>query len=179
VKEVSDDFLLNVAEISATLIGLFLVAIFFFVETGFRRLGAAREVFEPYFRAGTRIVILLYALPLVLSLTLVVLELSWNRVVFLLFSLMLVAANVDCIYRVRGVAGQTGSSLLLLNELLGTAAVATLVVVPWALGGFHPTREDLTWAILLSLGSGLASVSALVLSILDTEKLVAGDAAGG
>jgi hypothetical protein len=58
MQEVSDDFLLN-AEVSATLIGLFLVGVFFYVETGFRRLGAAREAFEPYFRAGTRIVLVL------------------------------------------------------------------------------------------------------------------------
>jgi hypothetical protein len=52
--------------------------------------------------------------------------------------------------------------------VLGTIAVVALVVVPWALGGLHPSREDLTWAILLSLASGFLSVSALVLSILDT-----------
>jgi hypothetical protein len=41
MRDVSDDFLLNVAEVSATLIGLFLVGVFFYVETGFRRLGEA------------------------------------------------------------------------------------------------------------------------------------------
>jgi hypothetical protein len=41
MREVSDAFLLNVAEVSATLIGLFLIGVFFYVETGFRRLDAA------------------------------------------------------------------------------------------------------------------------------------------
>jgi hypothetical protein len=169
VQEVSDDFLLNVAEVSATLIGLFLVGVFFYVETGFRRLhDEAREIFEPYFRAGTRIVLILYALPLFLSLTLVVLGPNWNRLLFLLLSVILVAANVETAVRVRGIAGRTGSNALLLNEVLGTIAVAALVVVPWALGGLHPSREDLTWAILLSFASGFLSVSALVLSVLDT-----------
>jgi hypothetical protein len=37
-----------VAEISATLMGLFLVGVFFYVETGFRRLApGTREIFEP------------------------------------------------------------------------------------------------------------------------------------
>jgi hypothetical protein len=63
MREVSDAFLLQMAEVSGGLIGLFMVGVFFFVETGFqtgfRRLGAAREIFEPYFRASTRIVLLL------------------------------------------------------------------------------------------------------------------------
>jgi hypothetical protein len=33
MREVSDAFLLQVAEISATLIGLFLVGLFFYIET--------------------------------------------------------------------------------------------------------------------------------------------------
>ena len=43
-------------EVSAALVGLFLVGIFFFVEIGFHRLDDPRRIVEPYFRAGTRIV---------------------------------------------------------------------------------------------------------------------------
>ena len=169
MKPVTDAFLLNVAEVSATLIGLFLVGVFFFVETGFRRLGDdVREVMEPYFRAGTRIVLVLFALSLFLSLTLVVLGPNWNRVLFALFSLMLVAANADSLIHIWPVAQVTRSPILLVNEALGSAMVAALVVIPWALGGFHPDRQDLTWSILLSFAAGLLSVSALVLSVFDT-----------
>jgi hypothetical protein len=165
MPEVTDAFLLQVAEISATLIGLFLVGVFFYVETGFRRLSQERRaVFEPYFRSGTRIVLMLYALPLFLSLTLVALTPGWNKLLFLLLSIVLVAANVSSLAHVRGIR----SSTLVANELAGTAVVALLVLLPWLLGGLDPTREDLTWAILLSLASGFLSVGALVLSILDT-----------
>ena len=170
MREVSDAFLLNMAEVSATLIGLFLVGMFFYVETGFRRLAQRREVVEPYFRAGTRIVLLLYALPLFLSLTLVVLGPGWNRVLFLLLSLMLLAANLDTLSRIRAFTRVTGSVTFLLNELVGSVAVLAIVIVPWALGGLHPTREDLTWAILLSFGAGFLSVSALALSVYDSGK---------
>ena len=170
MQQVSDGFLLNMAEVSATLIGLFLVGVFFYVETGFRRLGEAREVLEPYFRAGTRIVLLLYAIPLGLSLTLVVLGLTWNRVLFAALSLVLLAANVDSLIRVRGVTRVTGSSVLLVNEVVGSAAVVALVVTPWALGGLDPTREDLTWAVLLSFAAGFLSISALMLSAFDTAR---------
>ena len=175
MQQVSDAFLLNMAEVSATLIGLFLVGVFFYVETGFRRLGASREILEPYFRAGTRIVLLLYAIPLGLSLALVTLGPISNRVLFAVLSLVLVIANVDSLARVRGVMGATGSRVLLVNEVLGSAAVLALVVTPWALGGLHPSREDLTWAILLSFAAGFLSVSALVLSVFDAAGYEAED----
>jgi hypothetical protein len=141
--------------------------VFFYVETGFRRLSPdSRAVFERYFRSGTRIVLVLYALPLFLSLTLVALTPGWNRLLFLLMSIVLVAANVSSLARVRGVR----STSLVAHELAGTAAVALLVLLPWLLGGLHPTPEDFTWAILLSLGAGFLSISALVLSVLDTSK---------
>jgi hypothetical protein len=63
MRQVSDAFLLNMAEVSASLIGLFLVGVFFYVETGLRRSGRAREVFEPYLRAGTRITLIVFATP--------------------------------------------------------------------------------------------------------------------
>jgi hypothetical protein len=51
MREVPDAFLLTVAEVSATLIGLFLVGAFYYAEIGLRRLGAARGSFEPYLSA--------------------------------------------------------------------------------------------------------------------------------
>lgn len=44
MRPVSNAFLLNMAEVSATLIGLFLVGVFFYVEAGFRRLDRACRV---------------------------------------------------------------------------------------------------------------------------------------
>ena len=173
MREVSDGFLLNMAEVSATLIGLFFVGVFFYVETGFRRLDHAREVVEPYFRAGTRIVLVLYAIPLGLSLTLVALEPIWTRVLFAVLSLILIAANLDTAVRMRAVAKAVPSTALLLNEVLGTVGVVALVVTPWILGGLHPTREDLTWAILLAFATGFISIIALVLSVFDTARFAA------
>jgi heme/copper-type cytochrome/quinol oxidase subunit 2 len=74
VLPISDEFLLTMASVSATVIGLFAVGILFFAQTGFRRLEKAGPKVEPYIRAGTRIVFILFAFPLLLSLTLVALE---------------------------------------------------------------------------------------------------------
>ena len=167
---VSDGFLLNIAEVSASLIGLFLVGMFFYVETGFRRAIRARDVVEPYFRASTRIVLILYSIPLVLSLTLVVLEPVWSRTLFVLLSLGLLAANIDTAARIRSVARVFRSTALVVNEAAGSAAVIATVTVPWILGGFHPTREDLTWAIMLAFASGFASICVAVLSAFDIVK---------
>jgi hypothetical protein len=173
MRHVSNAFLLNMAEVSATLIGLFLVGVFFYVDTGFRRWGRARERFEPYLRSGTRITMIVFAISLGLSLALVALNLAWARALFALLSLVLVAANVDSAVRVRGVKTATGSTALLVNEVLATAMVVVLIVTPWALGGLHPTREDLTWAILLAFAAGFLSISATVMSAFDIARLEA------
>jgi hypothetical protein len=171
VRPVSDAFLLNMAEVSATLIGLFLVGVFFYVETGFRRWDRGRERFEPYLRSGTRITMIVFSIPLGLSLALVALNLPWARALFALLSLVLVAANVDSAVRVRGVKQATGSTALLVNEVVTSLVVVVLVITPWALGGLHPSREDLTWAILLSFAAGFLSISATVMSAFDIARL--------
>jgi hypothetical protein len=169
MRDVSDQFLLNMAEVTSALVGLFLVGVFFFVETGFRR-WEGREAIEPYFRAGTRIVLILFAIPLFVSLTLVAMEPVWSRLVFLALSLLLVAANVKTVLLIRTVPSEARSGNLLLNEGVGTLAVALLVTLPWILGGIDPSREDLTWALLLSFGSGFLSVSSLALSAYDLAR---------
>lgn len=168
MRHVSDAFLLNMAEVSGGLLGLFVVGVLFFAETGFRRLEDQRSrVVEAYFRASTRIVLLLFVISLSLSLTLVVLEPIWSTVLFALLSVALLAANLDTALGIRSVQQETGSRMLLINEIGGTAAVIALVALPWILGGPTPTREHLTWAILISFAAAIASVFVLVLSIFD------------
>jgi hypothetical protein len=163
VRRISDDFLLNMAEVTSTLIGLFLVGVFFYVQSGLAHRGQAGGVTAPYLRAGTRITLIVLAIPLALSLALVALEPFWARLLFAVLSLVLVVANVDSIARIRGVR----SIALLVNEWVATGLAVLVVVLPWALGGLHPTREDLTWAILLAFAAGLLSIAAIVMSAFD------------
>ncbi len=60
-----------------------------------------------------------------------------------------------------------------MNEVVGTGAVVVIVLLPWILGGLHPTREDLTWAILLSFASAFLSVCALMVSSFDISRFEA------
>jgi hypothetical protein len=169
MDEVSDAFLLQMAEVAGGLFGLFMVGMLFYVETGFRRLGPEREILVPYFRASTRIVLILFAIPLGVSLTLVVLEPGWSTVLFALLSLVLIAANVDTGSRMRAVRQETGSTVLLLNEIVGTVGVVLIVLLPWILGGIDPSREDLTWAILVSFATAFLSLVTLLMSVFDIE----------
>lgn len=167
MRHVSDGFLLQLAEISAGLIGLFLVGVFFYVE---RRDGRSDPAVDRYFRASARIVLVLYAIPIGLSLSLVALTPVASRLVFVALSAALVAANVDSATHVRTVAGLTGSRLLPITELVGTVLVAATIALPWLLGGLHPGRRDLTWAILLAFATGFLSVYAIVLTTFDLPR---------
>jgi hypothetical protein len=173
MQPVSVGFLLNMAEVSGALVGLFLVGIFYFIETGMERLERSRVVLERYFRASTRIVLILFAFPLLLSLTLIVLQLVWSRWLFAVLSIVLITANVDTALRIRGVARTTRSLSLFLNEVVGTLGVVLIVVVPWALGGLHPTREDLTWSILVAFATAFLSICVLVLTAFDLPRFEA------
>jgi hypothetical protein len=164
MRPISDAFLLTMAEVSATLIGLFLVGVFFYMEGGLRRWGEARDEVEPYLGAATRFTLIVLMIPLSLSLTLVALGPAWARVLFVPMSLLLLVANVDTLTRVRRVAKITGSASLVVNDVITATMSLVVLATPWIVGGFRPTREDLTWAILLAFAAGLLSLGAMVMS---------------
>lgn len=171
MRPVTDELLLGIAGVSATVVGLFLVGVFFYIEAGMRSPeGSGRAALRPYMRAGTRIVLLLFAMALLLSLTLAAFDLSWSRVLFLVLSVLLVAANVDTAVRVPATR-VTGTSTLLLNEVAGSVGVAAIVVLPLIRGGLRPSREDLTLATLIALATAFVSVGAIALSAFDVARL--------
>jgi hypothetical protein len=81
-------------------------------------------------------------------------------------SVVLIAANVDSVRRIRG----ERSIALLVNEGVATGLSVLLVILPWAMGGLRPNREHLTWAILLAFAAGLLSVSTTVMSTFNTPS---------
>jgi enamine deaminase RidA (YjgF/YER057c/UK114 family) len=176
---VTEGLLLGIAGVSATVVGLFLVGAFFYVEAGMRQQdGQARAAMQPYMRAGTRIVMLLFALALFLSLALAALDLSWARALYVVLTLLVVVANVETALRVRSVRLPGQPRTLLLNEIVGTIGVVLIAVLPWVLGGWRPGREELTLAALLALGTAFVSVGAMALSAFDVARLDAGTGAG-
>ncbi len=166
----SDSFLLTVSEIAAGLVGLFLVGMIFYIQSGYDHHVRSRNVVEPYFRAATAITFVLLAIPLGVSLTLVAVPVVWSRVLFLILIVMLVVTNVTSVTTVRAVVRHTGLSLPIVMELVGTAGVALIVILPLATGGLNPGREDLVPSILLSLGVAFLSICVLVLSLFDIAR---------
>lgn len=167
---VSDGFLLIVAEVSAALTGLFLVGMIFYIQSGYESNERSREAVEPYFRAATTITFIAYAIPLGVSLTLVALPIVWSRLLFLLLVVTLVVANFGTVASVRAVMRVTGLRLLVMMEIVGTAVVVLMVVLPLATGGLSPGREDLVPPILLSLGVAFLSTVVLVLTLFDIAR---------
>jgi hypothetical protein len=169
-RSMNESFLLQVAEISAGLVGLFLVGVFFYVGSELRQTLAGDGELDAYMRVGTRIVLIMYAIPLGVPLALVGVGAGWARWLFLGLSIVLVAANVDTVVRIGAVARETRSFALVANEAVSTALVVAVVVLPWALGGWRPTAEDLTPSLLLALGGGFLSTFALIMALFDLRR---------
>ncbi len=185
MKPVTDELLLNLAVIAATLLGLLVVGVLFYVETGLRRLERAHDVFAPYVRAAARLTMGLYVVALATALALVALEPAWSRVVFGLTALAVLASLVDFTRQARVVGGAMGSSARGAitipsgeaiavwsrpQELVVWASVGGALALPWILGVATPEREDLTWGVLLALGLGLLSTLNMLLSVFDIAK---------
>lgn len=110
MREVTDEFLLALAGIAATLVGTFIVAVFFYLDSALHRSrGAAGSTPDQYMRAGTRWVLIAYSLPLIVALALVGAEPVWAAVAFSVFAAALVVATVDTTRRIvkRGATGKS------------------------------------------------------------------------
>ncbi len=168
---VTDDFLIAIAGISASLIGLFLVGMILYIQTGFERMERTRDVVEPYFRAATLITFIALALPLGVGLTLVALPIEWSRLLYVVLLVALLAANVKTIDAVRACVRSTGLRLLWSMEVVGAGFVVAIAVAPLASGGLVPGRDDFVAGLLLSLAIGFLSTCVLVLTLFDIARI--------
>jgi hypothetical protein len=167
MNPVSDSFLLELAGITASLLGFFVVGVFFYVQRGL--FPHAAQAAQQYLQAATRTVIVLYGMTLSVSLGLVVLEPSGAALLYFCVSVVLLWSVV-----------RTSMAISSLHEALEIrvipqipmwlAAVASLTA-PWVLGGAGPSREQLTVAILLLGTFAFASSASLVLSTFDISRL--------
>ena len=170
MEPVSEGFLLTLASISAGLIGLFLVGMVFYIQTGYETHEKSRHVVEPYFRAATTITFLAYSLPLGVSLTLIALPFFWSQLVYWALVAGLIAVNVTTVSSVRAVQKEIGLSLLTMVEVVGTLAILAMIVLPFATGGLSQGQEDLVPGLLISLGIAFLGTCALVLSLFDIAR---------
>lgn len=170
-REVTDEVLLGLAGIAATLVGTFIVAVFFYLDSVLHRSrGAAGSAPDKYMRAGARWVLIAYSLPLVVPLALVGAEPVWAHVAFLACAAALVLATVDTTRRILKRGATRRSPALAANEAWTSVAVVVLVVLPWILGGATPSRSDFVPSLLLALAIGFTSTATVIMSVFDAER---------
>jgi hypothetical protein len=171
VSDVTDVFLLALAGIAATLVGMFMLAVFFYLDSALHRArGAAGSTADQYMRAGARWVLTAYSLPLIVALALVGVGPVWAAVAFLVLAAALVAATVDTSRRIVREGATRKSLALAVNEVLSSLAVVTLVVLPWVLGGWIPSRSDFVPSLLLALVVGFTSTATVIMSVFDAGE---------
>lgn len=175
MSQVSDAFLLEVAGIAASLLGFFVVGVFFFVQRGM--FPAAAEHAQRYMQAATGSIIVAYGMTMVLSLALVVLSLSWVSLMYIGWSLVLlwsVARTNSAIRRLH-----RALDIRLMSPLVLWFATAAIVGIPWVLGGTSPSRAQVALAVGVTGIFAFASSASLVLSAFDISNLEASVARRG
>jgi Kef-type K+ transport system membrane component KefB len=175
MTEISDAFLLGLAEVLATLFGFVLVAMFFYIERAGTWTPEVWRSGRAYLRAMVAFVLALYAFALALTLGLVVLRPPWQAVLLAGGSLALVATAVAVSVHHR--------ALRRLGRVRGTSvavlwvALAVILLPPWLVGGFAPQRPEITAAILLAGAFAFVNTIGFLLSSFDVEHLL--DVRGG
>ncbi|HEX6234781.1 MAG TPA: hypothetical protein VFZ63_16755 [Jiangellaceae bacterium] len=169
MNPVSEGFLLAVAGIAATLIGLLLVGAFFYIETGLRRATTVAPQGGPFLRATTKLTLLLYSLALGISLGLVVLPPVALLVLYVVLSLALVRALVEWSVRYRNLRGVL--PIPRESPWIMWSAVIALLALPLVLGGWEPGRESMTWTLLGAGALAVVSTAGMVLTSFDLASL--------
>lgn len=161
------EFLLGLAGVSATMLGTFIVGVFFYIESGLHRRLSGSVAAELYLRSGMRWVFAAYSLPLLVALVLAALDPIWGALTFIVLGILLVSTSIDTGRRILMKGGSGLSKAPLINEWLTNAAVLVAVVLPWVVGGWVPPPSAFIPSLLLVLAAGFASTVALVMAEFD------------
>ena len=168
---ISDGFLLTIAQIAATLIGLLLVGALFFAETGLRQLGRSAPAAASYFSSGTLFVLSLYFLVLAMALALVVVDLPWARLLFVLLTFEVAAALVMFTLRARSLSRAQPTLLHPISPWLPWPAAVIGLAVPWLAGGLAPDAGAFVAALLVLGSLAFVATAGLVLSTFQLVRL--------
>ena len=161
------EFFIALAGVAATLIGAFLIGVFFYIDSEQHRHLTASLAADLYLRAGVRWIFAVLALPLFVSLALVAIEPLIGAIVFIVFSGILVVCTIAAARRIMA-AGASGSSRsLVVNQWFSAVCVLAIIVMPWILGGWVPAAEAFVPSMMLSLAAGFSSTAALVMAQFD------------
>ena len=162
-----NEFLLGVSGVAATLIGTFIVGVFFYIDTDLHRMLMSSDAADRYLRSGIRWVFVVYTLPLFLPLALAAFEPVWGTALFVVLSLGLLLSTVDTGRRILKDRGTGLSVSLVVNQWLCTAGVVILVALPWIIGGWAPPATAFIPSTLIAIAVGFTSTAALIMTQFD------------
>lgn len=169
MSNVSDAFLLEVAGISASLLGFFVVGVFFYAERSI--FPQAADEAHRYLKAAVRSVIYLYGMATLVALGLVVLSPGFVAVLYALLSAGLVWSALHTSAATRRLQHAVGVRVL--SQTSTWIATTLIAVLPWVIGGGVPGRSDLAWGLTLVAVCAFASTASFVLSAFDLSFLEA------
>lgn len=170
MNEVDREFLLGLAGVSATLLGTFIVGVFFYIDSDMHRRLASSEATDTYLRSATRWVFAAYAIPLLVPLVLVSMRPLPGAIAFAVLAGILALLTIDTGRRLWGADGPGISRTLVVNEWLTSAAVLGATILPWVLGGWLPEAAAFVPSLILILAAGFQSTAALVMAHFDATK---------
>ncbi len=162
-----NDFLLGLAGVSGTMLGTFIVGVFFYIDSEMHRRLAASEAADRYFRSSIRWVFTAYSIPLLVPLALASLDALWGALSFIALGILLVAMTVETARRILARGGAGSSRSLVVNEWASSLGIVIAMVLPSTLGGWVPAPDDFVPSLLILLACGFASTAALVMTQFD------------
>lgn len=166
---VSDSFLLEVAGISASLLGFYVVGVFFYVDRSI--FPQAAELAHGYLKAAAGSVLYLYGMAVLVSLGLVVFSDAFVTVIYFLLSGGLVWSVARTNAATRRLHRAVGVRVL--SQTFAWFATTLIAGIPWMLGGVTPTRPDFAWGLMLVGVFAFISTASFVLSAFDLSALEA------
>lgn len=161
------EFLLGVAGVSSTLLGTFILGVFFYIDTDMHRVVMATDAADRFLRSNVRWVFLIYALPLFASLALAAFGPIWAAAIFIVLSAILMLCTVDTVRRMLIRGGSSDTTTVVVNHWASAVAVVVLVVLPWVIGGWVPPATAYIPSILIALAAGFTSTLGLIMAQFD------------
>ena len=167
MQDVDQAFLLAFAGVSGTLLGTFVVGVFFYIDSEMHMRLEVSEAADRYQRSSIRWVFTAYSIALFVPLTFAALHPLWGSLAFGLFGVVLLAMTVDCVRRILAKGASGSSRALVANQWLSSVVLVAALVLPWALGGWVPPPGAFVPSLLLLLATGFSSTAALIMAQFD------------
>ena len=167
MRHVDQEFLLGLAGVAGTLLGTFLVGVFFYIGSEMHMRLEVSEAADRYQRSSIRWVSTAYSVALLVPLVLCALHPVWGAITFALLGILLAVMTVDCVRRILAKGASASSRALVVNQLLTSVVLVVALVLPWVLGGWIPTADAFVPSLLLLLAAGFSSTAAIMMAQFD------------